>query len=192
MGINNMSGAVARRRNQLMLLFVGLVIISFVAPLAVVMIMFRTFFVPSDAMGDTMLVGDNIVVRQVMYRPVERGDVIVFRQPAGDGSYYLKRCVAVAGDRLAFRNGALILNDKPLGEPYAKGKTYPAAANGAAIEGLIPKGKIAVLGDNRQNSKDSRHFGLVDEAEVEGKAVLIYWNREAVAKSGFSHLGLVR
>ncbi|HOD14138.1 MAG TPA: signal peptidase I [Spirochaetota bacterium] len=192
MGIRNMSGAVARRRNQLMLLFAGLVVLSFAVPLAVVMVMFRTFFVPSAAMGDTLLAGDNIVVRQVLYRPVERGDVVVFRQPAGEGSYYLKRCVAVAGDRLAFRDGALILNDKTLEEPYVKGKTYPAAVNGAAIEGMVPKGMIAVLGDNRENSKDSRHFGLVDEAGVKGKAVLIYWNREAVAKSGFTHMGMIR
>ena len=64
--------------------------------------------------------------------------------------------------------------------------------NGAAIEGMVPKGMIAVLGDNRENSKDSRHFGLVDEAGVKGKAVLIYWNREAVAKSGFTHMGMIR
>lgn len=192
MGVNNMSGAVARRRKQLMLMFVGLIVISFAVPLAVVMIMFRTFYVPSGAMEGTMLAGDNIIVRQVVFRPVKRGDIVVFRSPSGDGTYYLKRCVAAAGDRLAFWNGKVYLNDRPLDEPYAKGKTLPAAAGGAAIEGIVPQGRIAVLGDNRENSQDSRNFGFVDESMVEGKAVLIYWNTQAVQESGFSHLGLVR
>jgi signal peptidase I len=192
MGISNMSGAVARRRNQLMLAFVGLVILSFADPMAIVMVMFRTFYIPSGAMEKTLLVGDNIIVRQVLFRPVERGDVVVFKLPSGKGGYYLKRCVAVGGDRLSIKNGSLLLNDIPLDEPYVKGKTLPVAGSGAAIEGVIPKGKIAVLGDNRENSIDSRSFGLVDEDGVEGKAVLIYWNTDVKAKSGFSHLGLVR
>jgi signal peptidase I len=191
MGISNMSGAVARRRNQLMLAFVGLVILSFALPMAIVIVMFKTFYIPSAAMENTLLVGDNIIVRQVLFRPVKKGDVVVFKSPSGDGTYFLKRCVAVAGDRLALKNGSLYLNDTRQNEPYVKGATLPAAG-GAAIDGVIPKGKVAVLGDNRENSVDSRNFGLVDEAAVEGKAVLIYWNTQAIEKSGFSHMGLVR
>jgi signal peptidase I len=191
MGISNMSGAVARKRNQLMLAFAGLVVLSFAVPMAIVLVMFRTFYIPSAAMENTLLVGDNIIVRQVVFRPVKRGDVVVFKSPSGDGTYYLKRCVAIGGDRLAIKNGSLYLDDSQQGEPYVKGKTLPAPG-GASIDGVIPKGKIAVLGDNREKSVDSRNFGLVDETAVEGKAVLIYWNTQAIEKSGFSHLGLVR
>lgn len=152
MGISDMSGAVARRRSMLLGLFAGLVVFSFMVPMAIVLVMFRTFFIPSGAMENTLLVGDNIVVRQVLFRPVERGDVVVFKLPSGVGSYHIKRCVAVAGDRLAIKNGSLYLNDKPLDEPYARGRTLPVSGSGAVTEGVIPKGKIAVLGDNRENS----------------------------------------
>jgi signal peptidase I len=193
MGIANMSDAVARRRKMLMVMFVGLIAISFAVPMAIVMIMFKTFFIPSGAMENTLLVGDHIIVRQVLYTPLNRGDVVVFRLRApGDAaeSYFLKRCVAVGGDRIAIRDGRLTLNDRPLDEPYVKGKTLPAP--GASLDGLVPKGKIAVLGDNRENSMDSRSFGLIDESAVEGKAVLVYWNTSEIARNGFGHMGGVR
>ena len=92
-----------------------------------------------------------------------RGDIVALRPPH-DHSLYVKRIVGESGDTLAVQFGRVTINGQPLEEPYARGETYPMMG-----PTRIPEGSYFVLGDNRVNSEDSRHFGPVPRTRIVGK-----------------------
>lgn len=197
---------------------------SFIAEWAVtiVLLLFGTttllqaFVVPSGSMETTLLVGDHVLVDKLVYSPagsltkhllpyrdVQRGDVIVFRYPLDISQNYVKRAIGVPGDHIRLLNKQLILNGKPVHEPYATHiadnvnlyrDNFPS---GAPLEQLrpraaemvrdfvvhgdlvVPAGFIFAMGDNRENSDDSRYWGLVPRENVVGTPLMIYWSFDA-------------
>jgi signal peptidase I len=125
-------------------------------------------------MEPTLVEGDRVLVNRLVYHfhPPQRGDIIVFHPPDRPGSDpFIKRVIAVAGDTVAVHDGVLYLNGVAVDEPYIK--EYP-------IEGDYPETTIAddyvwAMGDNRNNSGDSRVFGPVSLASVMGEAFAVYW-----------------
>jgi signal peptidase I len=139
------------------------------------------------------------------YRDVHRGDVIVFRYPLNIAEDYVKRAIGVPGDRIHFVDQQLILNGKAVKEPYVKHTSmYPDTyrdnfPNGpypptvmsrpSALDMLqnhvfdgnlvVPPGYIFAMGDNRDDSDDSRYWGLVPRANIVGTPVIIYWSYDA-------------
>ena len=104
--------------------------------------------------------------------------MIVFRAPEDPDKDFIKRVVAVGGDTVEVRDGVVYLNDEPVDEPFAyhgdrfgSHRDYPRTR--------IPPGEYFCLGDNRDNSRDSRFWGTVPRALVKGKAVVIYWSFDA-------------
>jgi signal peptidase I len=157
----------------------------------------RAFSIPSAAMESTLLIGDSVLVHRWPKPTVVRGDVIVFPSPINPHEDYIKRIVGVAGDRLHIANKVLYRNGTPAIEPYAIHRTtyvdayrdnIPSqpntplqlqaqdmlASHVVNNEVVVPTGKYFVLGDNRDDSLDSRYFGFVDAATVLGKPILIY------------------
>ncbi len=136
------------------------------------------------------------------YREVQRGDIIVFKYPYAPYPHFVKRAVGLPGDRLKIVKHRVYLNGEPLEEPYKNhdatlprrlnddfppsGSTYyhwmePGWAEQVQqlIEGdeiVLPPGKYFALGDNRDNSQDSRYWGLVDRSNIIGRPLLIYWS----------------
>jgi len=169
--------------------------------MAVVLALFiRTFIVqafkiPSGSMKPTMLVGDHILVNKFLYGvklpwvnttvvPIsspKRQDVIVFIFPEDRSKDFIKRVVAVAGDKVEVKNKRLYLNGKPADDPHAVfiegrgpgGETYPRDNLPARV---VPEGHVFVMGDNRDQSYDSRYWGFVPLEDVRGKAFIIYWS----------------
>lgn len=159
------------------------------------------YHVPSGSMEYTLMPGDRVVVDKTAYgiefpfTDIElvggdhptAGEVVVFDSPL-DGRRLIKRVVAVGGDTVALRDGGLYLNGRPMRcEDDARVECFGARAAalnlaygaGPDIEPLIvPKGQFLALGDARGNSTDGRVFGLVDEADLQGRAVAIYYRRE--------------
>jgi signal peptidase I len=142
---------------------------------------------PVKVEGTSMLPGledqERIFVNKFVYRwePVARGDVVVFRYPRDISKSYIKRIIAVPGDRVAIDKGRVYINGLLLREDYVPAefrdqRSYP--------ETVIPPGSYFVMGDHRSLSSDSRDFGAVNERYVIGKAVFIYWP--------FEKLGLLR
>src|SRR4030042_4221901 len=174
--------------------FVTVAVLFFVIPFFMTLFMFKAYFIPTGAMEDTLLIGDHIFMKRIICGSINRGDVVIFRPPHDEDKDYIKRCIAVGGNTFEIRNDKVYLNNKPLDEPYVKGATkpYDFGPRGPLIDGIVPNGKIVVLGDNRENSKDRRHFGYLEEKAVKGKAVLIYWNTKKIAESGFSHMGFIK
>ena len=152
----------------------------------------QAFRIPSASMEDTLLVGDFLFVNKFLYGPQipftdirlpglrapRPGDVIVFRFPE-EKDDFIKRCVAVGGQTIEIRDGVLYRDDQRVEEDYTKfifgDRHSPAARNFGPY--AVPPGTIFMMGDNRDNSSDSRVHGPVDWREaVRGKAIFIYWS----------------
>ena len=133
------------------------------------------YAIPSRSMAPTLEAGDQIVVtRYVRSRP-ERGHVIVFREPAGGEELIVKRVIGVPGDLVDSRLGRVRIGGHTLAEPYV----LRTAASGAISPQVIPADSYYVLGDNRDDSVDSRSWGVVPRQHVVGRARMILWSTDA-------------
>ena len=132
----------------------------------------QTFYIPSESMLPTLEVGDYIAVDTHRRLP-QRGDIVVFRPPS-EGDALIKRVVALSGDRVEVRDGRLWINGIGLNEPYVK----------APIEGdfslhVVAPNCFFAMGDNRNNSKDSRYIGDIPLNSYIGKARWIFWSPDS-------------
>ncbi len=151
-----------------------IVVAAFVLALLVQQFIVKPFAIPSPSMENTLLEGDRVLVNRLVYHfhPPRRGDVIVFHPPGNPGSDpFIKRVVAVAGDTVAVHDGQLYLNGVAQDEPYVK--DYPIQGDYPETE--IQDGYVWAMGDNRNNSGDSRVFGPVPLDSIMGEAFAIYW-----------------
>lgn len=156
----------------------------FAALLSLVIITFvvQAFYIPSGSMEPTLMVDDRILVAKFVYRfePVHRGDVVVFRYPLNPQRDFVKRVIGLPGDRVQLQDGVVHLDGNVLSE---KGYTIkPDFGNYGPV--TVPASHYFVLGDNRNNSEDSRFFGYVPGGNVIGKAIFIYW---PLPRVGFVH-----
>jgi signal peptidase I len=160
----------------------------------------QAFKIPSGSMIPTLLIGDHLLVNKILYgtpvdipftnvtvfhmpglRTPQKGEIVVFKYPEDPKRDFIKRVVAVEGDTIQMINQQVYLNGKFIGEPYTQhtdtlarlGQLEPRDNFGPF---LVPKGKLFMMGDNRDNSYDSRFWGYVDVKEVRGKAMIIYWS----------------
>lgn len=175
------------------------IVIAVILALFIRAFVVQAFRIPSGSMEETLLIGDHILVNKFIYGvklpftnmtlvPIsnpERGDVIVFKYPEDPKKDFIKRCVAIGGDVIEGRDKILYVNGKPVEEPYVKitnnraiHKRYSKRDNFGPM--TVPEGKVFAMGDNRDNSHDSRFWGFVDLKTVKGKAFLIYfsWNKQ--------------
>lgn len=161
---------------------------------------FKTFYIPSGSMEDTLLVGDHLVVNRFIFGPeplslakwvlpvrqVQRGDIVVFRSPEDFQMDVIKRCLGLPGDLLELRDKQLLINGQPVDEPYIQNRDVRVGGRTSPIPELVrrdqfgpyrvPEGHYFCLGDNRDFSLDSRFWGPVPEDLVKGRASVIYWS----------------
>ncbi len=134
----------------------------------------RIVAVDGPSMNNTLLNADNLILTKCFYTP-EHGDIVVFNH---EGKALIKRVIAVAGDRIEVDSitNTVKLNGKILNESYIK-TPDPEYLADRSTEGeiIVPDGYVFVLGDNRDNSTDSRVFGCVGEDQIIGKAVWRFW-----------------
>ena len=155
----------------------------------------QAFKIPSGSMKDTLLIGDHILVNKFIYgikNPVtgstwipvedpERGDIVVFRFPLNPAQDYIKRVIGVEGDLVEIRDKQVLVNGTPLDEPYAirtSTTVLPASQQPRDNFGpvTVPPDSLFVMGDNRDNSYDSRFWKFVGLDAVKGKAFILYWS----------------
>lgn len=130
------------------------------------------YSIPSRSMAPTLEVGDQIVVTRYMRTEPERGEVIVFRSPLAADELMVKRVIGVPGDVVDSRLGRVRVGGHTLAEPYV----LRAAATGAIEAQIIPADSYYVLGDNRDDSLDSRAWGYVPRERIVGRARLVLWS----------------
>lgn len=172
----------------------ALIIITFVV---------QAFRIPSGSMLETLQIGDFLLVNKFIYgiknpftdetlisvSDPERGDIVVFRNPKDTSIDFIKRIVGIPGDRLEMRNRVLYLNGQPVKEPYVRIAQPPSAPRDNFPEIIVPEGKYFMMGDNRDESYDSRFWGFVDRKLIRGKAWRIYWSWESLTNIRWSRLG---
>jgi signal peptidase I len=122
---------------------------------------------------------DRLFINKIAYRvgEIHAGDVVVFQYPRDHAKSYIKRVIAVPGDRLRIDQGQVVVNGVPLKEPYLQSRF---ADDRSQTEMVMPPKEYFVMGDHRSISSDSRDFGPVDRELIYGKAVFVYWPMEQV------------
>lgn len=132
----------------------------------------QNYRVEGPSMEPTLQQGQFLVVNKLAYRlgPLQRGDIIVFHYPSNPKRSLIKRVVGLPGDRLQVVRGQVWVNDQLLDEPYI----YEAGRDTLALT-VIESDRVFVLGDNRNNSSDSRRWGALPVGDITGKAVFCYW-----------------
>jgi len=159
----------------------------------------EAYKIPTASMEDTLLIGDFLLANKFIYgaeiplvgwrlpaiREPAPGDVVIFRFPGDGVTKYIKRCVAVAGDTVEVRNKILYVNGKRFEDPeYAKhidSMVFPRRVGGQDSRDnygphVVPPGSYFMMGDNRDNSYDSRYWKAVPEKMILGEAMIIHWS----------------
>jgi signal peptidase I len=146
--------------------------------------------IPSSSMERTLLVGDHLLVSRIGYdagvpftgwhvrlwREPYRQQVVIFRAPLPGSPDYVKRLIGLPGDRLEIRRGVVWINGRPLDEPYRDGPVSPHEHFGPVT---VPPESYFVMGDNRNDSYDSRYWGFVPRAAIVGTPMAIYMSIDA-------------
>ncbi len=175
-----------------------LILVALVVAVVIKTFFVQAFFIPSGSMENTLMIGDRVMVNKLAYRFGDpgRGDIVVFDSPyaidngdseslpaavvrnigealglSSPASEFIKRVVAVPGDRLEIRNNRVFVNGSPIDEPYV----FPGAVMRDLPERVIPQGMVWVMGDNRNNSQDSRFFEEIPVDEIVGRAFFKVW-----------------
>jgi signal peptidase I len=152
---------------------VVIVAAAFAIAMLVQAFLIKPFTIHQVSMEPTLIEGDRILINRLSYhfREPKNGDVIVFHSPVTAGEDLVKRVIAVGGDTVSVADGKLYVNGVVQNEPYLMEQNFA----GEFPETRIPDGQLFVLGDNRNNSGDSRFFGPIDKKSVLGCAFVVYW-----------------
>ena len=144
----------------------------------------ETFAIPTGSMEQTIMPGDRVIGEKITKRwqSPQYGDIVTFIDPDGSGSTLIKRVIATEGQVVDIQEGFVFVDGRRLDEDYVAGQpSQPIEAHAANLTEdvsypfVVPEGCIWVMGDNRNNSLDSRYFGAVPVSSVTSKALCIFW-----------------
>ena len=171
------------------------ILVAIVLALFIRTFVIQAFKIPSGSMKETLKIGDHILVNKFIYGvkipflqttiiPIanpKRGDIVVFKFPEDPGKDFIKRVIGVAGDVVEVRDKKVYVNSKLLNhdfgihtDSYIFPKSDQPRDNFGPV--VVPPHSLFVMGDNRDQSYDSRFWGFVDLKAVKGKALMIYWS----------------
>lgn len=183
------------RRKSVFREYFEAIVIAIILALFIRTFVIQAFKIPSGSMLPTLLIGDHLLVNKFQYgirMPVtgqllvpikhpKQGDIIVFRFPKDRSIDYIKRVIGTPGDTVEIRDKKVYVNGNAIDDPHAHlSSSTILSANASPRDNfgpiLVPEGKFFVMGDNRDNSYDSRFWGFVDERDILGKAFILYWS----------------
>ncbi len=161
-----------RRLSSSLWEFAKTLLIAFILAQLIMVSVAQAFQVEQYSMEPTLLPHDRVLVNKFLYRfrSPQRGDVIVLRYPLNQQRNYIKRIIGLPGERLELKEGNLYINGRIIREPYLH-----EAPQGNYGPFTIPADFVFVMGDNRNNSEDSRSFGPLKKDLIVGQALFIYW-----------------
>jgi signal peptidase I len=158
--------------------------LSVLIAMLVILFLYRPVKVEGTSMMPNLLDQERLFINQFSYKfggDIHRGDTVVFWYPDDTTKSYIKRVIGMPGDTVAIQNGTVILNGRPLDEPYVP----PEYRDQTSLpKQRVPPNSYFVLGDHRSSSSDSRMWGYVPRNYIYGKAVFVFWPVE--------HAGTVR
>ena len=191
------------------------IIIALILALFIRTFIVQAFKIPSGSMLHTLLIGDHILVSKFIYgiknpftgavlvpiKTPERGDIVVFKYPKDPKLDYIKRVIATGGETVEVKEKKIFINGEPMEDAYGEFRDshiLPATESPRDNFGpiTVPEGHIFVMGDNRDNSYDSRFWGFVNLKAVKGKAFIIYWSwdveKDLLSRDRFSSIRWTR
>ena len=161
----------------------------------------QAFKIPTGSMENNLLIGDHLLVNKFVFGPeptgferavlpmrdIRRGDIVVFKYPDEPERDFIKRVIGLPGETLELRNKKIYINGQALDEPYVHYIDATHSASEVTSFDVrerygpvkVPADQYFVMGDNRDNSQDSRYWGFLPRHYVKGKALLIYWSYES-------------
>src|SRR5580765_6752460 len=180
------------------------IVIAVILALFIRTFVVQAFKIPTGSMENNLLIGDHLLVNKMVFAPtsgraeraltptgtIKRGDVIVFKYPEEPDRDFIKRVIGLPGETVQVREKKVLINGTPLDEPYTH-FLEPASTPSELREitsfdvrerygpVTVPANQYFVMGDNRDNSQDSRYWGFLPRENVKGRALLIYWSYEA-------------
>jgi signal peptidase I len=180
------------------------IVIAVILALFIRTFVVQAFKIPTGSMENNLLIGDHLLVNKFVLGPsastierillplgtIRRGDVIVFKYPEQPDRDFIKRVIGLPGETLELKAKKIYVNGTPLDEPYVHFLEPPGTDTGihevTSVDVrerygpvTVPPNQYFVMGDNRDNSQDSRYWGFLQRDYVKGKALLIYWSYEA-------------
>ena len=175
--------------------FIEGIIAAVLIALLITTFIVKMYKIPSRSMVPTLLVGDQLVVNKFIYGikipffrntilPItdpQRGDIVVFIYPQDRSLDFIKRVIGIGGDTIEIKDKKIFINGKIFTDNigiYSDRMIYPASLQPRDNFGpvTVPKNSLFVMGDNRDESMDSRFWGFVDLKDVQGKAFILYWS----------------
>jgi len=179
------------------------IVIAVILALFIRTFVVQAFKIPTGSMEENLLIGDHLLVNKFVLGPtasgiertllptgtIKRGEVIVFKYPVEPDRDFIKRVIGLPGETVELKDKKVYINGQPLDEPYVH-FLQPPSANSEFHEETgfdvrerygpvtVPPNQYFVMGDNRDNSQDSRYWGFLPRENVKGKALLIYWSYE--------------
>ena len=149
----------------------------------------QAFKIPTGSMENNLLIGDHLLVNKAVFSPmafsaeaavlpngsVDRGDIIVFKFPLNPERDFIKRVIGLPGEKVELRNKTVYINDEPLAEPYLPSHMTRLVPGAGAVSQrdnhgptTVPDGHYFMMGDNRDNSEDSRYWGTLPHDHIKG------------------------
>jgi signal peptidase I len=176
-----------RRKKSKLHEYVEIIVTALALALVVRAFIIQSYHIPSESMEDTLLKGDFLFANKFIYgakvpfvdvwlpkvRDPKPGDVVIFKFPGDRKTDYIKRCIAVAGQTVELKGTHLYIDGVEKREPYAK---YERGGIRDFGPYKVPRGYIICLGDNRDNSADSRYWGPLDKKLLRGEALFLYFS----------------
>jgi len=165
----------------------------------------QAFKIPTGSMENNLLIGDHLLVNKFVFAPtvgaaeravlpmrdIHRGDIVVFKYPEEPERDFIKRVIGLPGETLELRNKKVYVNGQPLDEPYVH--FLEPAHNAQEVTSFdvrerygpvqVPAEHYFVMGDNRDNSQDSRYWGYLPRGHIKGRALMIYWSFDTGAQA---------
>jgi signal peptidase I len=163
----------------------------------------QAFKIPTGSMEENLLIGDHLLVNKFVFGPtvsaaertalptaeIARGDVIVFKYPVEPERDFIKRVIGLPGETIEVRERKVLVNGTAIDEPYAHFLLPASSADYHEVTSFdvrerygpvtVPPNQYFVMGDNRDNSQDSRYWGFLPRELIKGKALMIYWSYES-------------
>jgi signal peptidase I len=179
------------------------IVIAVILALFIRTFVVQAFKIPTGSMEENLLIGDHLLVNKFVLGPsassvertllpigtIKRGEVIVFKYPVEPDRDFIKRVIGLPGETVELKDKKVYINGQPLDEPYVHFLQPPSGGSEFHEETgfdvrerygpvTVPPNQYFVMGDNRDNSQDSRYWGFLPRENVKGKALLIYWSYE--------------
>jgi len=164
--------------------FIAIIYLFAISPSVEYLIPYKGLKIPANSMAPTLLGNEYFIMDKNYYRkhPIKKGDIAVFTFPPDPSRDLLKRIVGLPNDKIQIRDKVLFINDQPQKEAYTShtDSNILPASNPRDNFGpvVVPPKALFVLGDNRDNSYDSRFWKFVDISALKGKALYIYWSKD--------------